>query len=337
MAFTRIDSDTAPARNEERVLAQRSDWRKQVTVFVLLLALCWLSLYAASAALPMVKSGAMIIYDAKFDRLVAQPMFAPSDKTRIMMFGNSRVVSGFRPAEFDAALGPGTRSYNLGLPGEPLFLPMLEAALAAGNVPTHVILTIAWDDKTEARTLLDRLRDDNAIVNRLLPFRVFLRDLVLFSYNNRFRFAEGLRHATSQRDLMIEDRGWYFIKWQSHFLNDQLPDGFAIPTDRPNQASPRELPARSLVRDRLMQLAKQHNFQIVLVPASYRAGEFAPAPAADADRDALVSASPLVRIIGPDHWTYPTSYFADPVHLNPPGALAYTADLAALFRKHLAQ
>jgi hypothetical protein len=263
-------------------------------------------------------------------------MFGPNDRTRIMIFGNSKVVTGFHPGEFDAASGPGMRSYNLGLPGEPGFMRVLEVALSHGNIPTHVLLTLPWDDKTAPRPALAVLRDDNALVNALFPFRTFPRDLVLFAYNNRFRFADGIRHAESQLDLMVGNRGWYFIKWQSHFPNDQLPDGFTLPTDRPNQTDVRQLASRSLERDRLMQLATEYGFQILLVPSYRRSGEYAPAPSADADRDTVISSVPLVRIIGPDYWVYPTGYFADPVHLNPPAKSVYTADLAALLRSHMA-
>jgi hypothetical protein len=136
---------------------------------------------------------------------------------------------------------------------------------------------------------------------------------------------------------MVDNRGWYFIKWQSHYLNDRLPDDFSVPTDHPGQPDIRKIPAASLMRNRLLQLATKYNFQILMVPSYRRAGEFA--PAADADRDALVPTVPAaspVRVIGPDYWTYPAASFADPVHLNPAGRSVYTADLAVLLRKHLA-
>jgi hypothetical protein len=334
VVFTQIGSETPAARGDARVVTGGTDRRRPTAIFIGLFSLIWLLLYVVHAALPMIQSGSVIIYGAKFDRLVNQQMFAPNDRRRIMIFGNSRVVTGFYPSEFDAAFGPGMRSYNLGLPGEERFVPMLEAALSAGNVPTHVLVTFPWDARTEPPPLLAILHDDNALINALLPFRTFPRDLVLFGYNNRFRFAEGIRYATSQRDLMVENRGWYFINSQSHFLNDQLPDDFTMPTDHPNRVDVRQFPASSLTRDRLMQLATRYGFQILLVPAYHRANEFAPAPSADADRDTVISTSPQIRLIGPDYWTYPNHYFADPVHLNPSGRSVYTADLAALLQKH---
>lgn len=332
VVFIQTGSDTPAARGE----ARGGDRRRQTAVFAGLFSLAWLLLYVLHAALPAIESGAMAIYAAKFDRLVQQRMFAPNDRTRIMIFGNSKIITGFYPSEFDPVFGEGTRSYNMGLPAEERFLPILEAALAAGNVPTHVLLTFPWDARTEPPPMLALLHDDNALINAVLPFRTFPRDLVLFAYNNRFDFAEGIRYTASQIDRMIENRGWYFIKWQSHFPNDQLPDGFKIPTDHSDQTDVRKVPERSLVRDRLKQLAAQYGFRILLIPSYHRKGEFAPASPADADRDTVISSSPQVRVIGPDYWSYPSNYFADPIHLNPLGRSAYTADLAALLQRHRA-
>ena len=327
---------TGPVSLAARDAQSGAAWRSRTAVFIGLFVLAWLVLFIAYVALPNVQTGSTVIYLAKFDQLATHRMFAPEDRTRILMFGNSRVITGFYPSEFDPVFGQGVRSFNLGLPADERFLPVLEATLAAGNIPTHVILTLPWDANTEPASPFTLLRDDNRIVNWLLPFRSFPRDFVLFAYSNRLRFGQGMGHASGQVDLMIENRGWYFINSQSHFPNDQLPDDFSIPTDRPSQSNVRQLPERSLVRDRLMRLASQHGFQILLVPSSYRVGAFAPTPAAEQDRDTVISTSPLIRVIGPDYWTYPARYFADPVHLNPSGRSVYTADLARLLKKHQA-
>ncbi len=337
MAFTEIGSDGPVARSSAVSAVGSARWRRPTVTFVGLLLLIWLILYGLHALLPEIQSGAMAIYAAKSGRFVKQQMFGPSDRVRIMIFGDSRVITGFYPGEFDNSFGEGVRSYNMGLPAERRFLPQLEAALAQGNVPTHVLLTYPWGDEAEPAPRFALLRDDNKLINALLPFRAFPRDVVLFAYNYRFRFAEGIRYTGAQIDQMIVDRGWYFIRWQSHFANDALPDDFAIPSDRSRQIDAREVPARSLVRDRLMQLASQYGFKVLLVPGYHRDREFAAAPATDADRDTVVlNSSPLVRVIGPDYFTYPTRFFADPVHLNPRGRSIYTAELAALLKKHQA-
>lgn len=312
--------------------AATTGWYRPVATFILLFAAVWLALYAASVLLPFLRPGATVIADAKFDTLVTARMFDPQDRNRVMIFGHSKVLASVRPRELDAAVGPGFRSYNLGLPGEVHFLPILEAALQAGNVPTHVLLTLPWDAKLHKDGLMDVLRNDSAIASTLFPFRTLPRDATLFLFPNRHRLTEAVRDVAAQREAMLEDRGWYFIKSQSHYENDALPDDYVLPTDHPGRVDVRAIPAASHTRERLEQLARQYGFQVLFVPQPIRAGEFAPAPAADVARLATISENPLIRVLGPDYFIYSPASFADPGHMNPRGALAYTADLARLLK-----
>ena len=325
-------SATLPTVERQHSAAAATRWQRPVTAFILLFAAVWLSLYAAYLLLPFIRPGSVVIADAKFETLVKGNMFGPQDRNRVMIFGHSKVITGVRPRELDSLVGPGFRSYNLGLPGEVRFLPILEAALLAGNVPTHVLLTLPWDAKRDADGLIDVLRNDAAIAKALFPFRSLPRDAALFVFENRSRLTEAVRDVGAQRETMLQDRGWYFIKSQSHYEDDRLPDDYVLPTDHPSRIDVRTLPERSFTRERLAQLAMQYGFQIVMIPVFFRTGEFAPAPAADNTRLATISEHPLIRVLGPDYWTYPPALFADPQHMNPRGAQAYTADLARLLK-----
>ncbi|MFB9265478.1 hypothetical protein ACFFWD_20370 [Bradyrhizobium erythrophlei] len=307
-------------------------WPRPVTGFVLLLGAMWLSLYAAYALLPFVRPGSVVIAEAKFETLVQGKMFGLEDRNRVMIFGHSKLLSGLRPHDLDAAVGPGFRSYNLGLPGELRFLPVLEAALQAGNVPTHVLLTLPWDNKRNADGFIDVVRNDAAIANTVFPFRTVPRDAALFVFQNRGRLADAIRDVVSQRATMLADRGWYFIKSQSHYEGDRLPDDYALPTDHPTRPDVRMIPERSVSRARLEQLAKQYGFQVLFVPLFFRTGEFAPPPAADRARLEAISDRPLIRVLGPDYFVYPPAFFSDPQHMNPRGAQAYSIDLAKLLK-----
>ena len=321
-----------PTVGRQHSAAAATRWQRPVTAFVLLFAAVWLSLYAAYLLLPFIRPGSVVIADAKFETLVKGNMFGPQDRNRVMIFGHSKVITGVRPRELDSLVGPGFRSYNLGLPGEVRFLPILEAALLAGNAPTHVLLTLPWDAKRDADGFIDVLRNDAAIAKTLFPFRSLPRDAALFVFENRRRLTEAVRDVAAQRETMLQDRGWYFIKSQSHYEDDRLPDDYVLPTDHPSRIDVRTLPERSFTRERLEQLAMQYGFQIVMIPVFFRTGEFAPAPAADNTRLATISEHPLIRVLGPDYWTYPPALFADPQHMNPRGAQAYTADLARLLK-----
>jgi hypothetical protein len=79
-------------------------------------------------------------------------------------------------------------------------------------------------------------------------------------------------------------------------------------------------------------LARQYGFQVMFVPAYYRVGEAAAWPAADDARLTTISTSPLIRVLGPDYFSYPPSLLSDPQHMNPAGAQVYTANLARLLK-----
>jgi hypothetical protein len=333
MVFTSPSSSaTLPTVERERFGAAVSKWHRPVATFALLFGAVWLLLYTIYVTLPFLRPGSVVIADAKFETLVKGNMFGPQDRYRVMMFGHSKVLTSVRPRELDAAVGPGFRSYNLGLPGEARFLPILEAALQADNVPTHVLLTLAWDAKRDKDGLIDALRNDAAIANTLLPFRSLPRDATLFLFQNRNRLSAAVHDVAAQRNAMLEERGWYFIKSQSDFEDDRLPNDYALPTDHPTRIDKRTIPEKSFTRERLEQLARQYGFQILMIPVPFRTGEFAPAPAADNARLATISDDPRIRVLGPDYLNYPPALFADPQHMNPLGALAYTADLARLLK-----
>jgi len=332
MVYTSPSSSASALGRERPAAVAASGWQKPVAEFVLLFAAVWLLLYAAYTMLPFTRPGSVVIADAKFDTLVKGQMFGPQDRYRVMAFGHSKALTCVRPRELDAAMGTEFRSYNLGLPGEVRFLPILEAALEAGNVPTHVLLTLPWDGKSDEPGVMNFLRDDPAIAKTLLPFRTFPRDATLFLFENRNRLAEAVHDVAVQSNSMLDERGWYFIKSQSHYTDDRLPDDYALPSDRPNRIEERKIPEKSFTRARLEQLAAKYGFEIVFIPVPYRIGEFKSAAGADHARVATISDHPRIRVLGPDYLNYPPAYFADPHHMNLQGALAYTADLGRLLK-----
>jgi hypothetical protein len=318
---------------EQQRAAQADTPARKAVRFTFWLAVVWMVLQTCYTNLPLIRPGADIVLDAKFDSLVQGALFSPADRFRILVFGNSKTMAGFRPEVFDSTFKTGVRSYNLGLPGEAHFLPILKAALKAGNVPTHVFLTMPWDSAPNKPTPLDWLRDEEFMLYTLIPFRDLPRDAITFIATSHFQFRQKYQEAAVERSRMLEQRGWYFIKSQSYFPNDELPDGYAIPTDRPSELAPRVVPQQSYVRSELMALAEHYNFEVVFVPGNMRTGAQAKAPAADMRRDADLSDHSSIRIIGPDYWVYPTADFSDPVHLNPRGAERYTRDMAQLILK----
>ncbi|MFC4278402.1 hypothetical protein [Achromobacter aloeverae] len=314
-------TSTSPARSTRRI--------QSVIRFAGLFALVWILLDVCYETLPMIRPGADVVLDTKLKVLARSQLFLPEDRYRVLVFGNSKTLAGFKPDEFDQAFGDGVRSYNLGLPGDARFLPILKTALDAGNVPTHVFLTIPWDDKPRP-TLLDRLRDEETILYDLIPFRDLPRDIVVFAAASHLHFKQKYDEAVQERDKMLANRGWYYIKGQSYYASGDLPEGYSLPTDHPSQFLARAIPRTSFMLDELSELARRHRFQVVLIPGNTRDHAAAPAPRIDDARSTRVPGNSGFRVIGPDYWVYPPAQYSDPVHMNPQGASAYTRDLARL-------
>ena len=300
-----------------------------VLAFLALTALVYAALFAAWRALPYIRPGADLVMDAKLTRLPDEMRFGPGDTQRVIVFGDSRILSGLRPETFDAAAGPGVKSYNMGLPDGPDFLPVLEDLLRRGVRPTAVLTAQLWTGEPRPPSPIDRLQDNTAMAGRLLPFRSLVRDAATFAALSHGRLAWRYRQNGAEVAGMLAGRGWYFIKEQSHFPGDRLPDGFRLPTDRPAWRPPTPEAAAGWRYDRLMRLAGRYGFEVLIIPAPRREGVFAP-PA---------QAPPVRRIsqrlgrLGPDYLILPHRDFSDPLHPNPAGAEAYSRALGAAFAR----
>ncbi|RYF35107.1 MAG: hypothetical protein EOO26_02065 [Comamonadaceae bacterium] len=295
-----------------------------------LFAGAWLLINFAYEKLRYVRAGSDLVALEKTEKIAAKALFPGNEQFRVIALGNSKTLSSFKPEVFDAALGGDTRSYNFGLPGEEKFLPVLEKILASGNRPTHLLLQIPWSpDQTEAQQR-PLIKDDNRILNTLVPFRRFFRDLTLFVFQSR---KVGLRaewtRVQSEVQSVDQNRGWYFISAQSRYPNDQLPADFSLPSDNAKLQKGREFQPSGKQFAQLEKLAEQYKFQVLMVPWAARTGEYAPA----ADPGTIVvDKDPYIAAVGPNYWLYSPTSFSDPVHMNKEGAEAYSKRLATFLR-----
>jgi hypothetical protein len=317
--------------------ASEADWsgfRRAAGYFGILFALVWVVLYLAFTNLPYVRNGADIIHDAKSRFVRDHIVFDNSREYRVAVFGNSRTLAGFRPAVFDQAFGGQAQSYNFGLPADDNVLPILEDVLKAGNRPTHVLVQSAWPDLGEPN-VLSLLRDSQSINRSLFPFRNFPRDLVVFSYEafTRRGWAGLYAYGARQAEIMLDNRGWYFIEGQSRFPDHRLPAGYSLPTDTPHTRYVRPVHTRAYIFKRLMQLCSEHGFALWLVPSPFRSTEFASPHRSD--RTDTLRGNACLKVLGTDYLLYSPTSFSDPIHLNPSGSEQYTRDLATLFSREI--
>jgi len=308
---------------------------------IALFVIFWAIFYGLFRALPYVKNGSDVVFAAKLQwEKKGQVFAADPTATRVLIFGNSKILAGFVPAWFDqmsSANHLNVSSFNSGFPGSDLFLPPLEDLCARGQAPNLLLLTLPWTPDPPRRGIFHFIPDDHAVVEDLFPFRNFLRDLTAFvlsapSHGGLVRYY---RESEENERAVIAARGYHLITEQSHFPGGRLPDDFHLASDQPAQAQVRVAPTQSAQIGQLNQLVQQYHMACYYVPFYLREGEAAPAAAFDARFAALVEHNTACKVIGPDYFLYPNRLFADQTHLNEAGARMYTQELFQLLKERI--
>ena len=265
----------------------------------------------------------------------------PSDsqRRRILIFGNSKVLAGFVPTEFDtleSENGVKTFSFNSGYPAISTFIPELKRMVGVGQIPDVLLLTVPWRAAPPRSTLLHFAPDDHAIAETLFPFRHLPRDAFSFlltagRHGGVLRFYE---ESERNVDRMLKDQGYYFISEQSQFKGDRLPDNFHLASDNPAWIQGRSADVNSPELSELKAILTQHRIDCYFVPTYFRIGEFASAPRNEGFAKQVESNSSC-KVLGPDYLLFPNSYFSDQTHLNRIGASEYTKKLYELLAAKL--
>jgi hypothetical protein len=288
--------------------------------------------------LPYLKNGSDIVFRAKL-RWEHNGQVFPANPavTRVLIFGNSKILAGFIPALFDqmsAADHLQVSSFNSGFPGSDLFLPPLQAMCARGQAPDVLLMTLPWSHDPPPRGLFHFIPDDHAVIDELFPFRNFPRDLTAFllaapGHGGLMRYY---RESEEFERQVIAERGYHLITEQSHFAAGRLPADFHLESDLPLQRLPRDAPFPSAQIAQLNQLIRVHHIDCYFVPFYLRQGEAAPAEARDAHFAVQVEQATPCKLLGPDYFLYPNRLFADQTHLNQAGARIYTEALFQLLK-----
>lgn len=307
---------------------------RRLAAFLVLLLSVWLGFLALFHALPWIRPGSDLVYAAKI-RVASEEKLFPEDakgRSRVVIFGDSKVLSGFVPALFDELSQGRTYSYNLGLPNARHFVQELNALCERGDVPTDVLLTVPWSPLPPP-TFRERLLDDEWLRDAIAPFHHFPRDLLLFMLRSRRVGGLGIAYRKAERDVqtMLEQRGYYFIEGQSHFPGHRLPDDYVLQRDDPTSLPVRVVETAGPEFDMLRELIRKHGFRVFFVPRYLRETEAARAPDFNPEVNEKLKRCSEIRVLGPDYVLYPNRFFSDIAHLNPEGAEEYTRYLWRLF------
>lgn len=321
-----------PQVKSDHPWAELAPTLKSIARISILCALVWVACYAFFLSFPYIRNSTDVVLSTKKARLINEWTYPENAQYRIFVMGNSRILSGFIPSEFDT-LDPNTvYSINAGLPGSAEFIPELEGMVARGQIPTHVFLTVPWSEESLDNELLKTV--DDQLMNKLFPFRTLIHDIGLFL--QRSSIHGGIQKyydlTRSEAETMIEKRGYLFIVTQSRYPNDILPDDYSEPLDTPNEpAPPRVAETEGEVFKKLLHLSETYGIKFVFVPSYTRDSHRAEAPERNMELEASLAAYPNFHVMGSDYVLYPHLYFADSVHLNPNGGIVYTRMLRDMF------
>jgi hypothetical protein len=260
--------------------------------------------------------------------------------TRVLIFGNSKILAGFVPAWFDqmsSANHLNVSSFTSGFPGSDLFLPPLEAMCARGQAPNVLLLTLPWGSDPPRRSIFHFVPDDHAVIDQLFPFRNLLRDLTAFllAAPSHGGLMSYYRESEENQRAVIAERGYHLITEQSRFAGGRLPEDFRLASDQPAQKLPRVAPSQSAQIGQLNQLIRQYHMDCYYVPFYLRSGEAAPSGEHDAHFAAQIERATPCKLLGPDYYLYSNRLFADQTHLNQAGARVYTEALFQLLKDRL--
>ena len=313
----------------------KTGWRYfhfRMIQFIGIIAALWILFFVTDSSLPYIRPGAEVVYTAKSDVIQTGTLFRPEARVKLVILGNSQVLTGFKPELFDSLSGATVSSYNIGLPDYLMFAGNLEKLCRRGQAPTHVLLMFPWADAEEKSfSLFHPGIDDNLVISQIFPFRTLPRNFLLFAARSRSR--GGLRtyyqDCRRQSQAMLDQKGYYFIEGQSHYPGHRLPDDFRLQKDDTSQAFTRSVSTDSPEFRRLYAIVEQYGVKVIFVPRYFREGEVGPS-APTSTIIAKVATYPEISVQGPDCWLLPNRYFSDPTHLNPEGAEHYTRRLWAL-------
>lgn len=310
----------------------------RLMLFLAALALPGLVLTWIHRGFPFIRPGYELVVEEKGRMAREGGIFGPeaTGKPRVAIFGSSVALSGFMPRLFEELSGGTVSAYNMGLPGSVLYFDQLESLGKSGQAPTHIVVTNPWGGDDPPRGL-GLVWNDAALRDALVPFHDTPRDLVLFALRSRSAGGMAALYDDTRHVLtaLREEKGFHFIKSQSHYPDDALPDDFRLPSDKPNEVLWRTFHDSGAPFERLRRLAREHGIKVLIVPRYLRRGEGAEPPAADTVAADKLRPYPEIEVVGPTYWLLPPALFSDPTHTNPAGAREYTNRLWDLLRDRL--
>ncbi|MDF1645555.1 MAG: hypothetical protein P1U61_01045 [Legionellaceae bacterium] len=283
-----------------------------------------------------IKPGSDVVYLAKLEQAKTQPVFDSKKPLKILAIGDSKVLSGFVPSQFDD-LVEGSSSFNAGLPGRKNYIPLLKSLIAQGEVPTHILYMTSLDNFEEPSLgFFHFISSDKHMLETFFPFYQFIRNGVVFLLRSSsfggpkafYAHTQGVKHE------MLEKYGYHFIEDQARFPSHQLPSDFSLISDNAHLEELRSFDLSSPTFKSLQALAERYHIKILIMPTYLRKGE---RKEVGMHQNMIKALEPYSNftVFAEDYWLFDTPYFSDTAHLNPGGAEMYTFKIAQLLSHSL--
>ena len=328
-------SNTSTIRPQPDQQAEAARALRVSALFVAIFGALWAMAFLIAQHLPYIQPGSDIVFSAKMEMLRRGQVLDMSKPVRVLIFGNSKVLAGFNPVSFQREV-PEVSAYNCGLPATSEFVKELTALVDRGQIPTHVLITVPWEDPVKRpRSLFHLIGSDRELMERIFPFRHLLRNLALFLLRSPKFGGIGsyYDHGREVATVMQRGQGYYFIDAQSRFPGNRLPDDFSIMGDG-NAVEYRAPATASQSFATLRAIAARYGIKLLVVPYYLRAGERG-APGVNTPMVEALEKYPEFHVLGDEYLLFPNRYFSDTAHLNPEGAEVYTAEIAKLMKDEL--
>ena len=252
---------------------------RRLSFTIALVIAFYIGLFTIHKMFPYIGVGSEIVTYEKLHFINTESIFPPDAKRRLVILGDSRVLSGFIPALFDELSRGTIYSYNLAIPDYQMFIPLMGNLINKGQIPTDIFITIPWKELPKKNPLVF-IDNDNEIIKKLLPFRHLIRNLFILGHRSRYR--GGIRklqdeNKQSAKDV-LKNRGYYFIAGQSFYKNDELPDDFSFTSDQPDNYCARGVPPKNELYKKLTHMLEAHSINAYFVPIYNRTGACKPNP-----------------------------------------------------------
>ena len=290
-------------------------------------------------------------------------------KDIVLIFGDSRAISGILPSEFDREIKENTLTYNLALPASSAgsFYYLLKDFLKNNPSPKYIILlTFPRAPRTffvnsylvrgasigQVLTYIVKFRDKNIILDYVSPLefrRKFgqmigliigkvdniipkkLKKHMLNKYRREYISKENIYEERVK--YMIENRGFFAERARKKIVKT-VPDDFDI-KDNAAIWFDEENYINDPFIDDFIQLAKKENITVAVVrpPVFYMNEQLSYGEDIENYWKEKARHYNNVVLLSEEKYIYRDKFFQDAFHLNIDGVVQYTKELAKDFKK----